>query len=41
MTGRWINGAQATDTGIRFHPTAEGHMEMARLVLAALSSKSE
>jgi len=41
MTGRWINGAQATDTGIRFHPTAEGHMEMARLVLAALGSKSE
>jgi lysophospholipase L1-like esterase len=41
MAGRWINGAQATDTGIRFHPTAEGHMEMARLVLAALGSKSE
>ncbi len=33
---RWINGAAAASTGIRFHPTAEGHIEMARLVLAAL-----
>ncbi|MFT7471709.1 MAG: lysophospholipase L1-like esterase [Kiritimatiellia bacterium] len=32
----WINGAQAANTGIRYHPTAEGHSEMARLVLAAL-----
>ena len=35
-SGRWINGAQAANTGIRYHPTAEGHIEMARLVLAAL-----
>ena len=33
---RWVNGATAADTGIRFHPTAEGHIEMARLVLTAL-----
>jgi len=38
---RWINGAEPADTGIRFHPTAEGHIEMARLVLAALGSNSE
>ena len=35
---RWVNGANVADTGIRFHPTAEGHMEMSRLVLAALGS---
>ncbi|MFT5842394.1 MAG: lysophospholipase L1-like esterase [Pseudohongiellaceae bacterium] len=35
-SARWINGAQAANTGIRYHPTAEGHIEMARLVLAAL-----
>lgn len=33
---RWVNGASVADTGIRYHPTAEGHDEMARLVLAAL-----
>ena len=33
---RWVNGAGVADTGIRYHPTAEGHAEMARLVLAAL-----
>lgn len=33
---RWVNGANVANTGIRFHPTAEGHIEMARLVLAAL-----
>jgi lysophospholipase L1-like esterase len=33
---RWVNGATVADTGIRYHPTAEGHIEMARLVLAAL-----
>jgi len=33
---RWVNGDNVAETGIRFHPTAEGHMEMARLVLAAL-----
>ena len=33
---RWVNGSTAADTGIRFHPTAEGHIEMARLVLTAL-----
>ena len=37
---RWINGAQAANTGIRFHPTAEGHKEMARTVLAALENNS-
>ncbi len=36
---RWVNGANVADTGIRFHPTAKGHIEMARLVLAALESK--
>ena len=35
---RWVNGANVADTGIRFHPTAKGHIEMARLVLAALGS---
>jgi len=38
---RWVNGANVAETGIRFHPTAEGHIEMARLVLAALGSSSE
>lgn len=33
---RWVNGDTVADTGIRFHPTAEGHIEMARLVLDAL-----
>lgn len=33
---RWVNGATIASTGIRYHPTAEGHIEMARLVLAAL-----
>ena len=37
----WINGAQAANTGIRFHPTAEGHKEMARIVLAALGNNSQ
>jgi lysophospholipase L1-like esterase len=35
-TERWINGANVADSGIRYHPTAAGHIEMARLVLAAL-----
>ncbi|PCJ26856.1 MAG: hypothetical protein COA96_04305 [SAR86 cluster bacterium] len=35
---RWINGANVADTGIRYHPTAKGHIEMARLVRAALGS---
>jgi lysophospholipase L1-like esterase len=35
---RWVNGASVADTGARFHPTAKGHIEMARLVLAALGS---
>lgn len=34
--GRWINGNTVAETGIRFHPTAEAHGEMAKLVLAAL-----
>ncbi|MBL4573748.1 MAG: SGNH/GDSL hydrolase family protein [Gammaproteobacteria bacterium] len=38
---RWVNGANVADTGIRFHPTAEGHIEMARLVLAALGNNSQ
>lgn len=33
---RWVNGNKIADTGIRYHPTAEGHAEMARLVLAAV-----
>ncbi len=33
---RWINGQTILSSGIRYHPTAEGHAEMARLVLAAL-----
>lgn len=35
-TERWVNGATVVDDGIRYHPTAEGHIEMARLVRAAL-----
>lgn len=35
---RWVNGDNVANSGIRFHPTAEGHIEMARLVLAALAS---
>lgn len=34
--GRWVNGATVAENGIRFHPTAEGHIEMAKLVLTAL-----
>ena len=37
-TERWVNGANVVDTGIRYHPTANGHIEMARLVLAALGN---
>lgn len=29
---RWINGNSVADTGIRYHPTAKGHIEMVRLV---------
>lgn len=36
VSERWVNGASVAGTGIRYHPTAEGHAEMARLVLAAL-----
>jgi lysophospholipase L1-like esterase len=32
----WVNGAKVVATGARYHPTAEGHIEMAQLVLAAL-----
>lgn len=35
-TERWVNGATVAVSGIRYHPTAEGHSEMARLVLDAL-----
>lgn len=33
---RWVNGNLVADSGIRYHPTAQGHSEMARLILAAL-----
>jgi lysophospholipase L1-like esterase len=33
---RWVNGAKVAETGVPFHPTVDGHVEMARLVLAAL-----
>lgn len=33
---RWINGATIASTGTRYHPTAEAHQEMARLVLEVL-----
>jgi lysophospholipase L1-like esterase len=33
---RWVNGATPADTGAPFHPTAKGHVEMARRVQAAL-----
>lgn len=35
---RWVNGAYVADTGIRYHPTSKGHIEMARLVLDVLST---
>lgn len=35
---RWVNGATVAENGIRYHPTAEGHIEMARLVRAALGT---
>jgi lysophospholipase L1-like esterase len=38
-TERWVNGALVADSGVPFHPTAEGHIEMAQLVLAALARK--
>lgn len=33
---RWVNGQTIASSGIRYHPTAEGHAEMARLVLEVL-----
>ena len=39
LPDRWINGAKPAETGAPFHPTAAGHIEMARLVQAALASK--
>jgi lysophospholipase L1-like esterase len=36
---RWVNGAKVAQTGVPFHPTVDGHSEMARLVLAALGEK--
>lgn len=33
---RWVNGAKPAGSGASFHPTANGHAEMAKLVLAAL-----
>jgi lysophospholipase L1-like esterase len=35
---RWVNGATVEQDGIRYHPTGEGHAQMAQLVLAALQS---
>ncbi len=35
---RWINGATIASSGTRYHPTAEGHQEMARLVLEVLGA---
>jgi lysophospholipase L1-like esterase len=37
---RWVNGAKPAGSGAAFHPTANGHKEMARLVLAALGVSS-
>lgn len=33
---RWVNGETILSSGIRYHPTAEGHEAMARLVLEVL-----
>ncbi|MEQ8955124.1 MAG: SGNH/GDSL hydrolase family protein [Gammaproteobacteria bacterium] len=38
-SNRWVNGQSIANSGIRYHPTAEGHEEMARLVLAALGRR--
>jgi hypothetical protein len=35
-TERWVNGNVVASSGVRYHPTAEGHEAMARLVLTAL-----
>ncbi len=35
-SGRWTNGSTVAESGARYHPTAEAHIEMARLVQAAL-----
>lgn len=35
-TERWVNGQTIASSGIRYHPTAEGHQAMARLVLEVL-----
>ncbi len=35
-SARWVNGQTIASSGIRYHPTAEGHEEMARLVLEVL-----
>jgi lysophospholipase L1-like esterase len=40
-TERWVNGAKVETSGSTFHPTAEGHAEMARLVLEALHTKMQ
>jgi len=37
---RWINGANVAESGVPYHPTAEGHAAMAQLVLAALESSA-
>ncbi|PKI01268.1 SGNH/GDSL hydrolase family protein [Glaciecola sp. 33A] len=40
-TERWVNGATVAETGIPFHPSAKGHIEMARLVLAVLGGNED
>ncbi len=38
VSERWVNGATVAVDGIRYHPTAAGHIEMSRLVLAVLGN---
>ncbi|GJM12629.1 MAG: lipase [Pseudohongiella sp.] len=35
---RWVNGNYVADTGVRYHPTSRGHIEMAQLVLDVLGA---
>lgn len=39
VSERWVNGNLVASSGIRYHPTAEGHAAMAGLVLEALERK--
>jgi lysophospholipase L1-like esterase len=38
-SGRWVNGNTVAQSGARYHPPAEAHIEMARLVREALGRK--